>query len=52
MNVEILDFVRLYVDMLGIALPLTIFFGLGNVIVNMFCAAAFGGKLFFGGKIK
>lgn len=37
-----------YVQILEMALPIAIFFELGNIVVGTFMRVAFGGKLWFG----
>lgn len=43
------DVVSLYLEVLRYCLPFIVFFGLGNMIVNMILSSAFGGKLRMGG---
>lgn len=38
-----------YADILQTVLPVAIAFGIGNLCVNMFLSAAFGGKIKIGG---
>lgn len=40
--------IELYVEIIRMALPFAIVFGLGNVVVSTFLRAAFGGKLWLG----
>lgn len=47
---DITQVAALYVEMLRFALPITVFFGLGNILLNMFTSAFFGGHLRLGGK--
>lgn len=44
---EIADIVVLYVEIIREALPITVVFWFGNMIVSTFLSAAFGGKLSF-----
>ncbi len=37
-------------DVMTMAIPIAIVFEIGNLIVGTFMRAAFGGKLWFGGK--
>ncbi len=39
---------QVYVDVLEMALPICIFFEIGNILVGTFLRVAFGGKLWFG----
>lgn len=48
--IDMNDLIALYVDMLGVCLPITLFFGLSNLAINMFVNAFFHGKLRMGGK--
>lgn len=41
--------VSLYVEIIQDAIPFALVFGFGNLIVNTFLTAAFGGKLKIGG---
>ena len=41
-----------YVEIIEFALPISIVFGLGNIVINMLLSAAFGGRLQLGGKMK
>ena len=38
----------LYVQLIELAVPITIVFEMGNIIVSTFLRVAFGGKLWFG----
>lgn len=40
---------QIYADMLQVALPVAIAFGVSNLCVNIFLSAAFGGKIKIGG---
>lgn len=40
--------VSTYTQILEMALPIAIVFGLGNIVVGTFMRVAFGGKLWFG----
>lgn len=42
------DLVGLYVDCINAALPITLVFFFGNLIVSTILTAAFGGKFTFG----
>lgn len=42
--------VELLTDVMTMAIPIAIVFEIGNLIVGTFMRAAFGGKLWFGGK--
>lgn len=42
--------VRLFADIVTVALPIAIVFEIGNLIVGTFLRTAFGGKLWFGVK--
>lgn len=48
--IDIEEMTGLYVQMLQVCLPITVFFGVSNIVVNMFTSAFFGGKLKIGGK--
>lgn len=49
-GIIISGFVDIYLDMLAIALPIAVFFGLSNLVVNIFLKAAFTGKLDITGR--
>lgn len=40
---------QVYADILEVALPVAIAFAIGNLCVNTFLSAAFGGKIKIGG---
>ena len=42
--------IELYADIVAAALPIAIAFGIGNIIIDTFLTAAFGGGLRFGGR--
>lgn len=42
--------IQLYTDVCGWAVPMAFAIGIGNVILNTFFSAAFGGRLKIGGK--
>lgn len=42
--------VDILTDVMTMAIPIAIVFEIGNLIVGTFMRAAFGGKLWFGGK--
>lgn len=44
---EVADIVSLYVDVVRIALPFTVVFWIGEMLVTSVLRAAFGGKLSF-----
>lgn len=48
--IDITELIALYVDMLQICLPITLFFGVSNIVINMFTNAFFNGKLRMGGR--
>ena len=45
---NIQDYVNLYANVVSRALPIAFVFGMGNVLCNMVCSAAFHGRLTFG----
>lgn len=46
--VSLTDIIEIYASMLQIALPITFFFGMCNIIFNLFTGAAFRGALRLG----
>lgn len=40
--------VKIYTDVMAIAVPVAVAFEVGNLIVSSFLRAAFGGRLWFG----
>ena len=43
--------VNCYVALVQFAMPIAVFFGVGNLLFDMFCSAAFGGILKIGGRV-
>lgn len=50
MEIILAGWVDLYIDMLKIALPIAVFFGLSNLVVNIFLHCAFTGNLDISGR--